>query len=303
MNNISSKDIDMTKLIISVAVCLLTLGVSSTQADKGFKESSMKQFTELKEAEWKQAFHDPCTGDWNDNWDLDGLKATVENGANGMEFTAGPEAFNDAHHAVLWSKKDFKGDLRIEYEYTRLEKVNRWVNIIYIQATGSGNNGFDEDISKWADKRTVPSMRTYFNNMNTYHISYAAFGSKNKDATKDYIRARRYMCLGLNGTALENEYTNTGLFATGVPHKFTIIKSGRDIYMQIRNAQKAMLCHFVNSMFPPITEGKIGLRHMYTRGARYKDFKVSVLAKDELESESSNNRMHSILKSRALQNE
>ena len=116
----------------------------------------MKQFTELKEAEWKQAFHDSCTGDWNENWDLDGLKATVENGANGMEFTAGPEAFNDAHHAVLWSKKDFKGDLKIEYEYTRLEKENRWVNIIYIQATGSGNNGFDEDISKWADKRTIP---------------------------------------------------------------------------------------------------------------------------------------------------
>ena len=139
--------------------------------------------------------------------------------------------------------------------------------------------------------------------MNTYHISYAAFGSKNKDAKKDYIRARRYMCRGLNGTVLENEYTNTGLFATGVPHKFTIIKSGRDLYMHLRNAQKAMLCHFVNSMFPPITEGKIGLRHMYTRGARYKDFKVSVLAKDELESESSNNRKHLILKSRTFQNE
>ena len=43
----------MTKLINSTAVSLLTLGVSSTQADMGFKESSMKQFTELKEAEWK----------------------------------------------------------------------------------------------------------------------------------------------------------------------------------------------------------------------------------------------------------
>ena len=39
---------------------------------------------------------------------------------------------------------------------------------------------------------------------------------------------------------------------------------------------KKMLCHFVNSKFPPITESKVVLRHMYTRGARYKAFKVSV---------------------------
>ena len=278
----------MTKLKIIVAVCLLTLGVSSTQADRGIKESSMKQITELEEGEWKQVFHDPCTGDWHDNWTLDGLKATVKNGARGMDFTAGPEPFNDAHHAVLWTKQDFKGDLKIEYEYTRLDKEVRMVNIIYIQATGSGKNGFDEDISTWADKRTVPSMRTYFNNMNTYHISYAAFGTKNKDATKDYIRARRYICRGLNGTELENEYEKTGLFEPGVPHKITIIKRDRDIYMHIKNSQKEMLCHFVNNKFPPITEGKIGLRHMYTRGARYKDFKVSVLAKSEPELNISN---------------
>jgi parallel beta-helix repeat protein len=271
----------MTRLIITAAVCLLAFGVSSTQAGKGVKESSMKHFAELKEAEWKQVFHDPCTRNWKDKWTLDGVKATVTNSTKGMDFTAGPQAFNDAHHAVLWSKRDFKGDLKIEYEYTRLDKEVRMVNIIYIQATGSGENGFDEDISTWADKRTVPSMRTYFNNMNTYHISYAAFGTKNKDATKDYIRARRYICRGLNGTELENEYKNTGFFATGVPHKITIVKSGKDVYMHIKNSQKEMLCHFVNSKFPPIMEGKIGLRHMYTRGARYKNFRVSVLSEDE----------------------
>jgi len=271
----------MTRLIITAAVCLLAFGVSSAQAGKGIKESSIRHFAELKEVEWKEIFNDPCTRNWKDKWTLDGLKATVTNSTKGMDFTAGPEAFNDAHHAVLWTKQAFKGDLKIEYEYTRLDKEVRMVNIIYIQATGSGEDGFDEDISTWADRRTVPSMRTYFNNINTYHISYAAFGTKNKDATKDYIRARRYICRGLNGTELENEYKNTGFFATGVPHKITIVKSGKDIYMHIKNDQKEMLCHFVNSKFPPITEGKIGLRHMYTRGARYRKFKVSTLAEDK----------------------
>jgi hypothetical protein len=39
-------------------------------------------------------------------------KATITNRKDGMDFIAGPEAFNDAHHAVLWTKQDFKGDLR-----------------------------------------------------------------------------------------------------------------------------------------------------------------------------------------------
>jgi hypothetical protein len=283
-----SKGMNMTRLIIAAAVCLLAFGVSSAQAGKGVKESSMEHFAELKEAEWKQVFHDPCTRNWKDKWTLDGLKATVTNSTKGMDFTAGPEAFNDAHHAVLWTKQAFKGDLKIEYEYTRLDEELRMVNILYIQATGRGKEGFQKDIGAWAEKRTIPSMKTYFNNMNAYHISYAAFGTKNKVSGKDYIRARRYMCEGLKGTKLNNEYKKTGLFEPGVPHKITIIKRDLSIYMHIQNAQKEMLCHFVNSKFPPITEGKIGLRHMYTRGAGYKDFKVSVLAKDEPDSKLSN---------------
>jgi hypothetical protein len=269
-------------------VYLFASGSLFAQTGKYFKEDSTKQFSALKEAEWEDVLYDPCTQDWTNSWSLDGLKATVKNGTNGMDFTAGPEALNDSHHAVLWTKQDFRGDLKIEYEYTRLDGEIKMVNIIYIQATGSGRNGFDEDISTWADKRTVPSMRTYFENMNTYHISYAAFGMKNTVPGKDYIRGRRYMCRGLKGTELDNEYENTGLFAPSVPHKITIIKRDRDIYMHIRNKQKEMLCHFRNTKFPPITEGKIGLRHMFTRGARYKDFKVSILAKDKPGSEISN---------------
>ena len=40
-----------------------------------------------------------------------------------------------------------------------------------------------------------------------------------------------------------------------------------------------------------IPEGKIGLRHMYTRGALYKNFKVSVLAKNEPELTISNKEL------------
>jgi hypothetical protein len=83
-------------------------------------------------------FSDPCTEDWEDNWFLDGNIATVENTENGMNFKAGPVNRNDAHHAVLWTKESFSGDVKIEYNYTRTDSQTVNVNILYIQATGTG---------------------------------------------------------------------------------------------------------------------------------------------------------------------
>jgi parallel beta-helix repeat protein len=271
-------------ILFSTMFCLTSFGTEppkKTHVPSMNPKDEMKQFQTLKSAKWEEVLNDPCTQNWKDHWALDGKKATITHTPKGMDFSAGPVAFNDAHHAVLWTKQSFKGDVKIEYEYTRSDKELRMVNIIYIQATGSGKPGFDKDILAWSGKRTVPSMRTYFKNMNAYHISYAAFGTKNTVPGKDYIRARRYVCKGLGGTELKSEYENTGLFAPGVPHQITIIKRDRDVFMHIKNAKKELLCHFKNSKFDPITEGRIGLRHMYTRGARYKDFKVSRLVASE----------------------
>ena len=80
---------------------------------------------------------------------------------------------------------------------------------------------------------------------------------------------------GLKGTDLEPDNFRTGLFKTGVPHRITVNKKGNDIYMHIKNDEKERLCHWKNESFPPINEGRIGLRHMYTRGARYRNFRVS----------------------------
>ena len=115
--------------------------------------------------------------------------------------------------------------------------------------------------------------------MNTYHISYAAF--PNNDDTTSYIRARRYMPerSGLQGTDLKPDYFPTGLFKTGVPHQITVIKKARDLFMRVENSELTLYCHMANHDLPPITEGRIGLRHMFTRSALYKDLKISTPAK------------------------
>jgi len=257
---------------------LLTIGLILTgcQAEREITASRDKQAFELADkGRWKSVFSDTCTEGWQENWFLDGEVGTVTNGPDGMVLTAGPEFKNDAHHMVLWTKDVFEGDLKIEYDYTRLDEETRCVNILYIQATGSGEAPFVKDITQWNELRRVPAMRMYFDHMHTYHISYAAF--PNDDDTTSYIRARRYMpnATGLEGSDLEPDYFPEGLFQKGVPHKITVLKKDRDIFMRIENPEQIYYCHMSNPDLPAIMEGRVGLRHMFTRSARYKNIRIS----------------------------
>jgi hypothetical protein len=258
----------MKKVILILTLACL---MSGTHAQE-------KAFRKLQQLDWKETFYDTGTGDWQENWKLDGQKARVFNTPLGMEFYAGPVPAEDSSHSVMWTRKSFSGDVKLEYEYTRLDAATKYVNIIYIQATGSGKGDFCEEIFEWSELRRVPAMRMYFNHMNTYHISYAAFGNTNLEAPNDYIRARRYMPEsgnGLQGTDLAPDYFKSGLFQPGVRHKITIIKHGNDLYMEIIGPHKRMLCHWKNTSLPPVEQGRIGLRHMASRNARYKNFRVS----------------------------
>lgn len=264
-------------------VLLLLSGCASAGSvgPNGIEGDIRDRFETLSAQDWQQVFFDSGSDDWQDNWVLDGLKATVSNSAEGMNFQAGPVPRENASHAVLWTKQSFWGDVKIEYEYTRTDEANQYVNILYIQATGSAAAGVPKDIAEWADQRTVPAMSVYWGNMDTYHISYAAYGSKPVTDGYDYIRARRYrpdIEPRKNGPILEpDSYERTGLFAPGVPHRITVIKKGKELFMMIRNADKSYLCHWSGEEQPAIVEGRIGLRHMWTRGARYRDFSVSTL--------------------------
>ncbi|MEA2068412.1 MAG: hypothetical protein U9P12_04360, partial [Verrucomicrobiota bacterium] len=159
----------------------------------------------------------------------------------------------------------------------RLDDETRCVNILYIQATGSGEKPYVSDITEWNELRRVPAMKMYFNHMNTYHISYAAF--PNDEDSTSYIRARRYMpnATGLKGSDLEPDYYPEGLFKKGVPHKITVIKKARALFMRIENPEQVFYCHMTNPDLPSVTEGRIGLRHMFTRSARYRNFRLSAL--------------------------
>lgn len=231
-------------------------------------------FNDLYLAEWETVFSDDGTKDWSTNWLLDGKIGYVENSSHGMGLFSGPIEKNSAHDVVLWTRQSFSGDIMIEYDYTRIDDRNRSVNIIYIQATGSGEEQFPKNIFEWNQLREIPAMGVYYNNMNTLHISYAAFTPDG-----DYIRARRYrpdLKQKMEGTELGATF-NTGLFDKDVKHHITIIKKGYDLFMKVSNNEKSILYKWNYRDHPEIIEGPVGLRHKCVSASVYQNFVIKSL--------------------------
>ncbi len=279
---LKSKNVAGSGLIILLMMATeLVFAVKLNAGDvekAGITDADTALFNSLNCLKWEQVFFDSGTVNWHESWMLDGIHANVKNTPEGMIFSAGPVPYNDSSHAVLWTKDSFSGNLKVEYDFMRLDSAMHFVNIIYLMATGSGEGPYARDISKWADRRKVAAMKEYYNHMSLYHISYAAFSNQNADPENDYLRARRYVpetAKGLSGTALIPDYNHTGMFKTGKIYKITVILYGNDLLMNISGADKTFLCHWNISEFPRLNSGRIGLRHMCTRVARYKNIRVS----------------------------
>jgi len=277
--------ISHTPLLSSTAFTALLLFGSLSWAEEANngqeQDPAAERFTELESLDWELRLHDAGDGSWGDNWFLDGERGSVKNTPDGMVFSAGPIAFDNGSHAVLWTRDSFEGSIRIDFDYTRLDTISRAVNILYIQATGVGSGPYSEDINEWSDLRVVPFMSSYFNNMNLLHVSFAAFvNDGSAGPADDYIRARRYPVLEdgtFEDTEVEPSYDNTGLFTPGEVLHMTFIKHEQDMMLRVTKDGSHHYYHWDLSGFPPVTEGRVGIRHMWTRCARYAGFGVSTL--------------------------
>ena len=203
----------------------------------GYEDWQKTEFDRLVDLDWKQVFEYVGNTDWKNKWFVDGKHARIQNMEDGMHFCAGPVERDDASHAVLWTKQNFTGDLKIEYDFTRIDDMTKYVNIIYIQATGKGSGAYDKDITTWSELREVPSMRTYFNNMELWHVSYAAFGNDDRPDKLDYVRARRYPVLEgqkFKETQVGESYEDTGLFNPNQNCQIVLIKKGQKLHMRVQ---------------------------------------------------------------------
>lgn len=243
-------------------------------------------------------FEDSMTGDWRNNWFIDGTNHLLSNSEKGLYFSSGTYMYPDmdnrtyaqrvemsANHSVLWTKDEFEGDLIISYEVTRVDRSPFGVNILYTQAQGIGTEEFPQDIYEWRDFRESPGMGKYYTYMNALHISYNVGGYENPS----YIRARRYpknesIGLGWGMTQIDPDYDDAG--AKMLPGKTYIIELEKTketmIFRIFDQPSKQLLkeCTWdiadVPDLMKPkfITEGRIGFRQMSTKKNIYSNFRV-----------------------------
>lgn len=232
-------------------------------------------------------FEDPMAKDWQENWFLDGKRATLEHRDGGLAFitTASKvdkrvdRAAFDAQHAVLWTRQEFEGAIRISYTFTKLPGCS-WQKLIYVQARGIGEKPYVEDIYAWRDRRKVAVMSQYFNYMNLIALSL-----------RDEIRCKRYPWNDMAGNKLESEFLpraeNKGM-PEGREFHCVIEKRKKSILLRIKDVKTGEYAVddtwdltdrnvLENREQTFVEKGRIGLRHMGGHKVLYKNFKVEKL--------------------------
>ncbi len=240
------------------------------------QEDMQAVFDQLNKQDWNLALSDSGSADWQEHWALDGEKCKVTNTADGMVFKAGPEAGDNAHHGVLWTKASFPGDMKVSFDFTRLDTVNRYVCIVYFHANGIDEGDFAKDIHAWSHLRQVPWMKTYFENMDLLHVSFAAFGNDNDD-TEDYIRVRRYPVRedrDFNQMEVDGTIFNTGLFIPDQAYHVTFIKTKDQLAMEITGGDKPLYHVWDISTVEETVDGPFGIRQMWQKHSRYQNINI-----------------------------
>jgi hypothetical protein len=231
-------------------------------------------------------FEDPMTGDWRDNWFLDGKEATLRNGEDGLYFAGGTIAkWHDAekyhaHHAVLWTKREFTGDIQISFEMTRKDKDGGGATLLYIQAQGIGTPPYVKDIRAWSNLREIPAMSEYYTYMDLLSISF-----------REDLRLRRYPWKDRDG----NSYPENGLVEPKLECRELAPGESYFVVVEKRNPELTLRLYGPDREKPTaehtwdmtkasegrdpewIQNGRIGIRHMATRQLTYKNFKVEQL--------------------------
>lgn len=231
-------------------------------------------------------FNDPMTENWQEQWFLDGERATLEHRNGGLafltEYTVNKNvdrAGFDAQHAVLWTRPEFEGDIRISYTYTKLPGCS-WQKLIYVHAQGIGEGPHVEDIYAWRELREVAVMSAYFKYMDLIGFSI-----------RDQIRCRRYPIEDSEERRIPNEFKPRGA-NDGLPigHELQVVVEKREqsIRLSIKDVETGEypVDHTWDLTDEAILEnreplhvekGRIGIRQMGGHKILMRDFKVERL--------------------------
>lgn len=271
----------LTVRVLTGCLTALVLSACSTAGPTGEDTASESSAESI-------LFMDTMAKGWQENWFLDGQNAELKHRDGGLDFITTESDVDknvdrapfDARHAVLWTKREFEGDIRIRYTYTMLPNCT-FQKLIYIHARGIGSGPYAQDIYAWRHLREVARMDKYFNYMNLIGLSL-----------RDQIRCRRYPWNDMDrDIKLTSEFLpraeNKG-FEIG--HALDVVVEKRQASILLRITDRETDQYIVNHMWeltdekvladraiPFVEKGRIGIRLMGGHKINFRDFKVERL--------------------------
>ena len=78
----------------------------------------------------------------------------------------------------------------------------------------------------------------------------------------------------MDGTMIQPIYEDIHLFKPGETYHVTATKEGSRLTFAAERDGKTNTFQWDTSAFPPVTEGRVGFRHMWARSSRYQNIRV-----------------------------
>lgn len=270
------------KMVLGAAAALLLMSCISEGEARMHKDAS-----QVHAAPGTVLFEDSMLDNWQKNWFLDGKRAILGHTDEGLWFFCTPSGVDkgvnrakfDAHHAVLWTKQEFEGDIRITYDFAK-----RGTSLLYIQAQGIGQPPYEKDIFAWKNLREVASMEKYFEYMTLRSLSFRENIRFKRYPWKDPFKGEDYQNLFVK-PIIEYEGEHGNVDVEQFCH--VLVESKKDsLRLRIEDANNPEngIDHTWNASAdadprqPVFTrKGRIGLRNMGGCWARYANIKVTQL--------------------------
>jgi hypothetical protein len=210
-----------------------------------------------EEINWKLVHENATGAGWQDLWSQDG-PSTLEPQEGGLLFHSDKD-----QHDVIWLKPPVEGDVRIEYDFLPYESPGGTA-ILFIQATGEERGIYVRDILEWSDVRSGGDYDLYKSHMNYVSVSYTN--------PQDEVRFRQSLGFYL----LERYEDADEVFERDAEHHICATKVGRRVSFEVTNKDsgETRTCEAEMRPEPAVTEGRIGLRLMNGRKARFSNFNV-----------------------------
>lgn len=226
---------------------------------------------------WDLVWTDSGAENWSEDWLLFGSpdRISVTNSPGGMTLRAGDGTDAKADHAILWSRRSFAGDLRVEWDYTVLDRYSSVVppggycSALLLYGHGIGSAEAPADLLAWSPqaRQADTSGRTMSETTSGLQLNYAFVG----DPRGNRVRLR------VNpGYRLGAESAETDFFEVGVPYHVAIEKHQATLSITVTESRSSRVfsTRFDDPLLHQHSNGRIGFRNMNRRESVYANIRV-----------------------------